>query len=140
MIKTYPDRLTVAFEIFLLLLLIVVARLFFWQIIQGPTLKLQAREQHAKQSAVEPTRGTILTQDGYPLVLSIPTYSLTHYRPNVSQSASTIVDQVLPLLSFEIKDPAIATDAALTAAKQAELKNQTAAEMFDKLLNKNWEI
>ncbi|MEI6690195.1 MAG: penicillin-binding protein 2 [bacterium] len=134
------DRLSLAFELFLLAITVVVARLIYWQLIKGGELKIQAAEQHAKQSSVEPKRGTIKTADGYPLVFTTPTYSVVEYKPQLKDTATKITDSILPLLNFEIKDPVIATDPAQVATKIKELQDSTRLDMLDKLNTKNWAI
>ena len=127
------ERIQIVFIGFLIGIGGVVLRLAYWQIIQGPTLKLQAQAQYAQKDVTTPARGSILTSDGYPLVVNRPVYTLGSYSPDVTLPAPAIVSQVMPLLKFTIEDPAIATDPAKSAKALADLENTTRSVLSERL-------
>lgn len=62
--------------VFLLSLFAIVARLFYWQIMQAEFLQSQAESQHFTDTRIEATRGNILFSDGSILASSNPVFSL----------------------------------------------------------------
>jgi len=134
------ERHQIVFLIMLFLLSGVILRLGYWQLIKSSELKISARDQYESSSIVEPRRGEIITADNYPLVVNRPVYNLTAYMPHLSETPSLITKAVLPLLNFEISDPAIATDSVKLAQKVEELKKEQENAMLDRMNNKSFAI
>src|SRR3989339_2172562 len=105
-------RLQLLFMAFLFILGLIVLRLSYWQVVRGDELALAARNQYLSRDILQPSRGSITTADGYPLVINRPVFSLGAYTPSLQDDPAKIVDLVLPRLVIEIDDPAIATDPA----------------------------
>lgn len=74
--------------------LIIIIRLFYWQIIQGPKLKKQALRQTQKIEKNDPQRGHILTSDGFPLAINQDSYQLSLYKPNLEISLDQVINQI----------------------------------------------
>lgn len=55
---------------------LVIARLFYWQVIRAEELSILARDQYNKSVVIEPQRGEIRTSDGFPLVSNKISYLL----------------------------------------------------------------
>jgi len=70
--------------------LLVVFRLFYWQIWQGPGLKEQAMRQTQKIEKITPLRGKIFFHNNSPWVLNQTGYQLSIYKPNLKQDLSEI--------------------------------------------------
>lgn len=134
------SRIQILFLAILVGLGAIVLRLAYWQLVKGPELSVQAREQYTSQQILYPKRGEIITADGFPLVVNKPVYSLTAYTPNLKEKPNRIIESVLPLIEIKIKDPAIATDPAKSEAFITESKNKLQSSMFDNLTNKNYSI
>jgi stage V sporulation protein D (sporulation-specific penicillin-binding protein) len=111
----------------------IVIRLAYWQIVQGPSLQAQARDQYTAKDVWVPKRGAITTADGYPLVVNEPRYTLGVYTPGFKDTPKHLIDSVMPLLTWEIDDPAIATDAAKAEPFLKELKSSTESTMYERL-------
>ena len=86
--------------------LLCLARLFMWQIIKGPELKLLAWQQ-GHQAVVETSaRGKIYSADEYPLVSNQRKFSLTFYRPNFQETAEQIIAKLESIFpGFREKQP-----------------------------------
>lgn len=69
-------------------------RLFYWQIIQGPSLKKQALGQTQKIEKISPQRGNILDSDNFPLALNQEYYQLSIYKPNLEKDINRVLDQI----------------------------------------------
>ena len=70
-------RLRLAEAIFLVAILIVVTRLFYWQIIKGDSLEIAGQSQYNQKSVTLPSRGKIISIDGFPLVSNKQSYELS---------------------------------------------------------------
>ena len=134
------SRIQILFLAFLFSLAGIILRLSYWQLVRGPELSVQARDQYTSKKILFPKRGEIVTSDGYPLVVNRPVYSLTAYIPHLQVSPAKIVDTILPLISIEVDDPALATDSAKLAAKKKELTTELELSMLDKLTSKNYAV
>lgn len=60
----------------LTLFLLIVIRLYYWQIIKGEELTLKAFYQHTKVSQTQPLRGEIRTSDNFPIISNTPSFLL----------------------------------------------------------------
>ncbi|MEI8232775.1 MAG: penicillin-binding protein 2 [bacterium] len=127
------SRIQLLFLGFLFGLLLVILRLSYWQIIKADELSGAARDQYASKDVVEGSRGSIITADGFPLVVNQAVYTLGAYMPGVEDKPTSIVDRIMPYLKLEIDDPAIATDSAKLSVALEELKLNTKSTMLDRL-------
>lgn len=126
-------RISQLFLTFVFILALVVLRLSYWQIIKTSELSSQARDQYAAKDVVVASRGSVITADGFSLVLNQAIYTLGAYMPGVQEKPGVIVDRIMPLLKLEIDDPSIATDAAKLEVARKELIANTKSFMLDKL-------
>lgn len=69
-------RIKILGVIYLILLIFITLRLFYWQIIEYDNLTAKAEQQHIIHSALEAPRGTIYVSDNTPLALNKPAYLL----------------------------------------------------------------
>ncbi|MFH2019739.1 MAG: penicillin-binding protein 2 [bacterium] len=134
------QRLLTLFYLYLIVLAGIILRLSYWQLVKGPELRVEARSQYETQSIIYPSRGEIITADGYPLVVNRPVYNLSAYIPLLSESPKVIVDKILPLLKFDLSDPELATDTAKRELKLSELKTAQSTMMLDRLSNQSYAI
>jgi cell division protein FtsI/penicillin-binding protein 2 len=114
-------------------LALVILRLSYWQIIKTDELSGAARDQYSSKDIIEGSRGSILTADGFPLVVNQAVYTLGAYLPGIVDTPISIVDRIMPNLSMTIDDPSIATDAAKLSVALEELKSITKSTMLDHL-------
>ena len=74
-------RVWLIFSLFCFFYLLIVLRLFYWQIVKGGELYAQAISQYSLTLRIPQERGEILSQDGSPLVINQPAY-LVYAEPN----------------------------------------------------------
>jgi len=74
--------------------IVILGRLFYWQIIKGQELRDQATSQIYKLNTIFPEQGEILSSDGFPLSLGYTYYSLSLYKPNFQQSLPQILSEI----------------------------------------------
>jgi cell division protein FtsI (penicillin-binding protein 3) len=134
------SRIQFIFISFLFALSLVIVRLSYWQLIRADELSGAARDQYVSKDVVEGTRGSVITSDGFPLVVNQAVYSLGAYMPAVVDQGSLIVDRILPLIKLKIDDPAIATDEAKLKVALEELKVNTKSTMLDRLSKSGYSV
>ena len=127
-------KIAVLFLIFCFLL--VVARLFYWQIIRGKELAAKGLSQYFYTLALPARRGEILAVDGSVLAGSRPAYLLYAYKPNFSGDFKEVSTKVTDLLMLEPEN-----EASPGAKTFDDMKNDFANQIFSKLSKKSvWEI
>ncbi len=77
-------RVWTVFVAFIAVYLVILVRLFSWQIIYGGELRLQALRQHFLTLSLPASRGAIETSDGKPIVMNQPAYLVYAVPPNIS--------------------------------------------------------
>ncbi|HOX96052.1 MAG TPA: penicillin-binding protein 2 [Candidatus Woesebacteria bacterium] len=87
--------------------LIILLRLFYWQIIRGPELQTKASKQHETTTYLEAKRGNILDFEGNILAGTKNLYHLYVYKPQLEISDNDLVEKLIENLD---KDPEATTD------------------------------
>jgi cell division protein FtsI/penicillin-binding protein 2 len=78
--------------------LLVIGRLFYWQVIKGADLASQARRQYEYSDTVVAPRGNILASDGSWLVSQADAYLVYVETPKLTKSPSEVAKLVAPVL------------------------------------------
>lgn len=99
-------RVWFVFSLFCFFYLLIIVRLFYWQIVRGEDLHAQAVSQYSLTLPLPPERGEIVASDGTALVINQPSY-LVYAQPN------DIKDKLLA--SEKLAVPLGATESALLA-------------------------
>ncbi|OGC69542.1 hypothetical protein A2415_05335 [candidate division WWE3 bacterium RIFOXYC1_FULL_39_7] len=95
-------RLKIAGLTFLGVVLLVLGRLFYWQIIRGEELQTSARNQYMSGSRILAKRGGILSSSGDWLVSSAVSFLMYAQMTEITDDARTIANKLAPLL---VDDP-----------------------------------
>lgn len=74
--------------------IIVIARLFYWQIIMGPSIRTSNITQNSKLQSILPNTGKILSSDNFPLSMGIKGYKLSIYKPNLKINLNDLFNQI----------------------------------------------
>jgi cell division protein FtsI/penicillin-binding protein 2 len=74
--------------------LIILGRLFYWQIIKNPELYQKVINQNYKPETIIPYRGKIFDSENRPLVLNQTHYLLSMYKPDIKDNLSDIVSKI----------------------------------------------
>jgi cell division protein FtsI/penicillin-binding protein 2 len=117
--------------ILLLIFILVEARLFYWQIIKGTTLEVQASQQYEKLIINTGKRGSIFTSDDHLLVGNEKVYRLFAEPHLYQESKEKIQKQIVNLLLELNNDYQEATDSAV---------KEIIEEEFDIFLDKKLSI
>lgn len=134
------SRIQFLFFVFLFSLALVILRLSYWQVIKTDELAASARDQYASKDIVNTARGSIITADGFPLVVNQAVYTLGAYIPAIVDDPVSIVDRIMPNLDLEIDDPALATDAASRKVALDELTSLTRSTMLERLSKTGYSV
>ena len=86
--------------LFLLSFLGIVARLFYWQVVQAEALTQQAQSQYGSLVTIQPKRGDIQASDGFPLVTNRLSY-LVFANPKEVSNVSQVANELSPLLDID---------------------------------------
>jgi cell division protein FtsI/penicillin-binding protein 2 len=100
-------------------LLVILGRLFQWQIIQGTLLKAAAQDQYQHVITEQGKRGSIFTSDGSLLVGNDVRYQLVGYPHLSDRPVSETIALISPLLLEETRQYREATE----TAQREELEN-----------------
>lgn len=95
---------------FFLIGLIVIARLYYWQILSAEELQAMAREQHVVKLEVPASRGEIFSSDHFPLVSNQAAYLLYANLPQLSQTTSEISPKLASIFFEEQKETSPAAE------------------------------
>lgn len=107
------SRIRIISVIFALAALIVLARLFFWQVVDAGDLQAVAHSQYFRGEELNARRGSILSNDGYPLVTTRSAWTLSAEPKKFDRDLKTIAR-----LIAEITAPV--TDVATRSAQLAQ--------------------
>jgi cell division protein FtsI (penicillin-binding protein 3) len=107
-----------------ILTFVIIARLFYWQIIRGPELQTIAGKQHETVTYLEAKRGNILDFEGNILAGTKNLYNLYVYKPQLTISHNDLVESLVQNLD---KDP--------EATSETEIRNYLKGRLS---LDSNW--
>jgi cell division protein FtsI/penicillin-binding protein 2 len=103
-----------------LLLAGVIARLFFWQVVNHDHLRGEAERQYRRTVTHFGKRGKILTSEGYPLVTNASVYRL-FAQPHLMKKTPQEISETLSPLIIDIT-PELATQPALIAQQRQNIQ------------------
>jgi cell division protein FtsI/penicillin-binding protein 2 len=85
--------------------LVVLFRLFYWQVVKSNQLGKLASMQSYKLDILSPKRGQILSSDGFPLATNQTKYLLSIYKPDLKKPVSEVINDIsLVYPDFPIKN------------------------------------
>lgn len=111
---------------------LILARLFYWQIIKGPELLLAAEDQYQSFRQYLPSRGRIFTADGYSLVDNTTVYRLFAEPQVIQADPAELADQLSQIILEEELTPTEATDEAIVQ----QTKDSLTLNLIEKLNSK----
>ncbi len=93
-------RLASIFGVFLICFLVIVIRLFYWQVVMADTLRAEGREQSTLTLASTAKRGDVLFQDKFPIATNKVTY-LLYVNPKKVDSFDHYGELLSPILGVD---------------------------------------
>ncbi len=92
-------RIRIISILFILFGLVIIYRLFYWQILKGKQLSDIAQTQYFSQTEISSSRGEILSSDGFPLVTNRRTYLLYALLNKIKKTPTEIAQKLSPFLT-----------------------------------------
>jgi len=111
-------RLKIVIFLIPLIGLVILLRLFYWQIIRGPELQTKADNQHETTTYLQAERGDILDSEGNVLAGTKNLYQIYVYKPQLTISDSDLIEKLVENLD---KDPEATTDADVRSYLKSRL-------------------
>jgi stage V sporulation protein D (sporulation-specific penicillin-binding protein) len=99
----HPRRFSLLMLGFYAGFVLIVGRLFYWQVIQSDNLQAVASDQYQKSLAVKGSRGRIFTTDNKLLVGNEEVYRLFVEPPLLTNSPQDLAGQIVPSLGEELR-------------------------------------
>ncbi len=94
-------RIKLVAAFFLIIFIVLSARLFFWQVIRGKDLSAQARDQYQTGKSIVAPRGNILASDSTWLAARGEAWLVYAALPDIKDSPRTIADKLAPFFLDE---------------------------------------
>ncbi|MEK7498047.1 MAG: penicillin-binding protein 2, partial [Patescibacteria group bacterium] len=91
-------RVNALYFVFITLFILLIAKLFYWQVIRGGELSRAALSQHQTGETVNAPRGSILASDGTWLAATTQAWLIYVQKPELKESARTVANKLAPLL------------------------------------------
>lgn len=88
------NRTKILFSTFYFCFLLVIGRLFYWQIIKAEDLKEKAISQTYSLDKIPPVPGLIISSDGFPLSMNQPSLLLSIYKPDLKSNIPELIDTI----------------------------------------------
>ena len=98
--KRDQSRLIVMFAIFSVGFFAILAKLFYWQIVNADTLRLSGRAQSTLSLVSTAKRGDVLFNDEFPLATNKISY-LLYANPKTVDSATNYANFLAPILQID---------------------------------------
>lgn len=93
-------RLASIFAAFFICFLVIVVRLFYWQVVMADTLRLEGRDQSTLILASIAKRGDVLFQDKFPIATNKVSY-LLYANPKKVDSFDSYAEKLSPILGAD---------------------------------------
>jgi len=97
-------RFRLVWLVFFVGFLLVLGRLFYWQVVKAKDLSIQARKQYQTGESMSAPRGNIFANDGSILAGRDDGWTVYAYLPEVTADKNKIADQLAPLLAEEAEE------------------------------------
>jgi stage V sporulation protein D (sporulation-specific penicillin-binding protein) len=122
--NSIQQRLKIVIFLIPIICFVILARLFYWQIIRGPELQTKANNQHETTTYLEAKRGNILDFEGNILAGTKNLYHLYVYKPQLTISNADLIEKLITNLD---KDP--------EATDESDVRNYLKGRLA---LDSNW--
>ena len=99
--KWNPWRLTIVLFAFLLFYLLILTKLFYWQVVRSEDLRNQQRIQSSESLIIQAKRGNIMTADNFPFVTNKFSY-LLYANPKVIGNVNDYAQKLAPVLQLDV--------------------------------------
>jgi stage V sporulation protein D (sporulation-specific penicillin-binding protein) len=143
--KAFPWRIISLAILFFVFFIVVLARLFYWQVLASEKLTKLAKNQYLSQKEILPSRGEIFAVDNFPLVTNKKAYLLYSSLPHLEEPLDKLAASLAPFLINEEEIKATVSASGKKKTKEEVRKEEIATkkEFLSERLNSqdlNWVI
>lgn len=110
-------RVGFAIIFFSLAIILIVMRLFYWQVIKGDTLEIAGQNQYSQKSISLASRGKIISKDNYPLAANSQAYELLVDTKSLNVSKEELPKKLSPMIFEDL-------NLGLTSSESASLPDE----------------
>ncbi|MBP7768541.1 penicillin-binding protein 2 [Candidatus Woesebacteria bacterium] len=128
----YKNRERIFLSLFSLGIVIILARLFYWQIIEGSRLTAQANNQYERKFTSTGVRGSIYTADGQLLVGNKKVYRLFAQPQVITQPPEQLAALIAPLAITDVLEYQTSSPSATRAEDTALLQETVRKKLENK--------
>ncbi len=129
-------RIKIIFFIFIVLYLLVLARLFYWQVLDADKLSTMAYQQYTSEQAIPARRGVIKSNDGFPFVNNQSASLLYLDKDKLKESNDSFVGKIAPLVVTSFSQFLTKKDDEASATASGKIYVPTVKDVYDSLLGK----
>lgn len=129
-------RIKIIFFIFIVLYLLVLARLFYWQVLDADKLSTMAYQQYTLEQAVPAKRGLIKASDGFPIVNNETAYLLYLEKDKLKEPNESFAKKIAPLVANSFNLFLTKKDEEILATASAKIYVPNIKDIIDNLLEK----
>ncbi|NMB57062.1 penicillin-binding protein 2 [Candidatus Beckwithbacteria bacterium] len=135
----FKQRSSFILIVFLLIAILIIARLFYWQVLNASSLSALASSQRQSISEILPNRGSILASDGFPLAINQEGFLLYANPQEVNIPAESAASMLTPILVPSLDEVPVATDASQKEIEELKenLETNTHNYLVSQLNQKN---
>lgn len=127
-------RINVLVVAFLFFILLILGRLFYWQVIAAQQAKELAWSQYRSLIEIPAFRGEILASDGFALAGSQKAYLAYASLPQLNRSPEEVADKLAPIFLSSFKESRPATDSA-SEDEEEQLIEEIRKDLLERLKN-----
>jgi cell division protein FtsI/penicillin-binding protein 2 len=128
-------RISVLVIVFFLLSLLILCRLFYWQIVKANRSQELAWDQYRSVSETPAIRGDILATDEFPLAISEKAYLLYANPLQLKEKPQDVVAKLMPVLSTSIELEEY--EASQASSVKKDLLKEVKEQLISQLLSKD---
>lgn len=118
---------------FILIFVMIILRLFYWQVLRSDDLTALAEKQHVYNSSIEAPRGNVYSQDGAILASDKPVFTLFG-QPKLIKDKDSVSEKVAKILAAAHPEP---RNPNLFLLLRKEIKETLSQDLFWVPLQKN---
>lgn len=127
-------RQGIAVIFFILAFILIILRLFYWQVIKGDVLEIAGQSQYTQKSVSRPSRGKIYSKDNYSLASNKQAYELLIDTKSLSVSKEELPKKISPII---FKDLNLGLTASVSGSLSDDQKIDLAKESIKSKIEKS---
>lgn len=125
-------RTSIYVGLIICIFVVILSRLFYWQVVQGASLQAEAEDQYKRSLTKQGSRGFILTADGKPLVTNKQVFRVFAQPYALVDEPQSIATTLTDLLINDLQEYKVASEEAEKALVKERLKSSLVEKLSKK--------